>query len=103
MWRTATSFPRFSPSRPWLRKLLLKKVYLTMWWIQIFKWGPRVFKAEEKRGGGGGLGLQFGLKIRWAQGLPHPNDITGPWTKKYELVACLSKRLYCIKFETDWF
>lgn len=113
MCSTATSFPRFSPTRPWLGELLLKKVYLTMWWIHIFKWGPRVFKAEVKRGGGGGLGLQFGLKIRWGwgQGLPpppprptpwSPNDITGPWTKKYELVACLS-RDYCIKSETDWF
>lgn len=54
MWSTATSFPRFSPTRPWLGELLLKKVYLTMWWIHIFKWGPRVFKAEVKRGGGGG-------------------------------------------------
>ena len=76
-----------------------------MWWIHIFKWGPCVFKAEEKRGGGGGLGLQFGLPppkplrpTPWSA-----NDITGPWTKKYELVACLSKRRYCIKFETDWF
>ena len=32
----------------------------------------------------------------------NPHDITGPWTKKYELVACLS-RDYCIKSETDWF
>lgn len=72
MWRTATSYSGFSPTRPWLGELLLKKVYLTMWWIHIFKWGPRVFKAEEKRGGGGGLGLQFGLKIRWGQGLPPP-------------------------------
>ena len=72
IWSTATSFPRFSPTRPWLGELLLKKVYLTMWWIHIFKWGPRVFNAEVKRGGGGGLGLQFGLKIRWGwgQGLP---------------------------------
>ena len=69
MWSTATSFPRFSPTRPWLGELLLKKVYLTMWWIHIFKWGPRVFKAEVKRGGGGGLGLQFGLKI-WGGGGP---------------------------------
>ena len=61
MWRTATSFAGFSPTRSWLGELLLKKVYLTMWRIHIFKWGPRVFKAEEKRGGGGGLGLQFGL------------------------------------------
>ena len=80
MWSTATSFPRFSPTRPWLGELLLKKVYLTMRWIHIFKWGPRVFKAEVKRGGGGGLGLQFGLKIRggWGQGLPSPTSAPDP-------------------------
>ena len=66
MWRTTTSFSGFSPTRPWLGELLLKKVYLTMWRIQIFKKGPRVVKAEEKRGNGGGLGLQFGLPP------PHP-------------------------------
>ena len=77
MWRTATSYSGFSPTRSWLGELLPKKVYLTMWWIHIFKWGPRVFKAEEKRGGGGGLGLQFGLKIRWGQGLP-PRPATDP-------------------------
>ena len=54
-------FPRVPATRPWLGELLLKKVYLTMWRIQIFKKGPRVVKAEEKRGNGGGLGLQFGL------------------------------------------
>ena len=86
-----------------------RRFYLTTCRIQIFKWGPRVFKGKEKRGGGGGLGFQFGLKIRWGQGIPpfltpwSANDITDPWTKKYELAACLSKRLYCIKFETDWF
>ena len=79
-----------------------------MWRIQIFKKGPRVVKAEEKRGNGGGLGLQFGLPPPPTPPPLRPtpwsaNDITGPWTKKYELVACLRKRLYCIKFEKDWF
>ena len=66
--------------------------------------GPAYSKPKKRGVVGAASGFSLASPPRPLRPTPwSANDITGPYTKKNELVACLRKRLYCIKFETDWF